>query len=74
MVLRRFYGKQRDERLWERNLYICEEANRQVPPIVVGLAFLMVCMLGGICIVQSSLRCSIHSCNSAVMYLLCLLS
>jgi hypothetical protein len=27
------FGKQRDERLWERHLYICEEANRQVPPM-----------------------------------------
>lgn len=31
-----FYGKQRDERLWERHLYICEEANRQVPPMLFG--------------------------------------
>ena len=30
------FGIQRDERLWERHLYICEEANRQVPPKLFG--------------------------------------
>ena len=33
------FGKQRDERLWERHLYICEEANRQVPPMLFGWLF-----------------------------------
>jgi hypothetical protein len=28
------HGIQRAERLWLRHLYICEEANRQVPPML----------------------------------------
>lgn len=30
------FGIQREERLWEEHLYICEEANRQVPPMMSG--------------------------------------
>ena len=72
MVLRRFYGKQRDERLWERNLYICKEANRQVPPIVVrGISDGM--YVGWHLHRAIELTVQFHYCNSVVMYLLCLL-
>jgi hypothetical protein len=54
------YGLQREKRLWERHLYICEEANRQVPPILPLL------MVSRIRMVQLGPRYSICCiCNGA---------